>query len=381
MTNESLHAREEKQRTDDAWAKFQSRSAGEPMHPNWAVWSEADALVAKSRPRAATIDEASASAPHAEQAEAPAAIQPPGLESPPRRLSRPPRGRRKWAALAAAGVLFGALLATPAGDRALASILAQFRMQDVTVVNEDDLQQLFNQFVSDGQTRESINRFGSFASTNGTISGSYEPKEAARLLGYPGLPQGLEAELSGSGTAQGRQSAYVSASQRVTFSLNVAPINEALKRLGAKKLLSPAVDGKPITLSIPEAVSYRLPGKGAAELRQMNVPVVTVDPSIDVKQALDAVLDFPLLPSRLKQSLQQSRILSGDIPMPVFAGQGAVQREIGGVKVIVQKVVYGDQTQYQATWVKDGQMLTFEGGRDYDTEEAFDGKLKEWLGA
>ncbi|MCC3375817.1 hypothetical protein [Cohnella sp. REN36] len=383
MTNETIRNGNEKERTDEAWARLQERLAEEPMHANWARWTEAGVTIRKNHANEGTIEkgapaaafgegyastafEHAAPATGAEQAPSASERQPDSPASEGR--GRALRGRRKWAAIAVAAALFGTLLATPAGDRALASILAQFRMQEVAVVNEDDLQQLFNQFAGDGQTLESINQFGSFTSTNGTINGAYEPEEAARLLGYQAPPKGVAA-------------AYVSPSQQLTFKLNVEPINTALKRLGAKKLLPASVDGKPITLSVPETASYRLPGEKWAELRQTNAPVVTVDPSIDVKEAYDAVLDFPLLPSRLKETLQQSRILSGEIPLPVLANGDTEQRTIGGTRVIVTKSTYGDQTRYQATWAKDGQLFTFDGGQAYNTEVSIDDKLKEWLGA
>jgi hypothetical protein len=161
----------------------------------------------------------------------------------------------------------------------------------------------------------------------------------------------------------------------------VDEVNRALKRVGSTDLLPESVDGKQIQLLLPEIVSYDLSTDQDhwASLSQMNTPVLTVDPSIDVKEALNAVLNFPLLPDYLRSSLQESRILSGEIPMPLIKDQFSEQIEVAGTPVILHQMDYSRGPSYTAIWVQDNQLFELNGGDVYPDQNKFLEKVGELI--
>jgi hypothetical protein len=379
MTTNPVDPREEKRRTDDAWNKLQTKLAAEPVNAKWAAWPDAEqpaehgglnnAVTESGEMQSASDRFVDARISGQDVREENAAV--PAAQTRPERR-RPNRARRKWAGIAAACCLFGAILATPIGNHALAAILNQFRMQDITVVNEQDLQNIFTQITENGKINENNNKFGTFSNEFGTLEGNYTTDEASKLLGY---------KLTPGGVAAAGKTVSVFHSTTLTFNLNVDEVNKAMKRLGAKKLMPETVDGKPITLLLPEIVNYNLStdDKHWSSLSQQNAPVVTVDPSIQVEEALEAVLNFPLLPDYLKQSLRQSRILSGAIPMPIITDGLTEQITMDGTVVILEQRDYSDGIIYLASWIKDGQLIQFDGGNMFTTKEAFTDKLQELI--
>lgn len=379
MTTQSSDPNQDKALTDAAWRKLQNKLAAEPVNPKWTAWPGPNVASAPS----AAPESPAEQAPRPNHTRLPEALQ---AESTPARASVPAietedevrRNRRKtrtrrWMTVAAACCVLGAIVATPVGNKALAAILNQFRMQEVTVVDENELRHLFNSVTENGKTEESLNQFGTFTNTIGPERGPLKREDAQNKLGYNLLPTSVI----------GTTSLYIGASQTLTINLHVDAVNKAMKRLGATKLMPDSVDGKPITFTIPESVHYQMnDGKDKyADLMQTNVPTVTVDPSIKVEEALDAVLQFPLLPDHLKSSLKKSRILSGDIPLPIIATDRTEKLSVGGTPVIMEAWDYKDGSHFTGTWVKNGQLFSFSGGSMYPSREAFLAKIKELIGS
>lgn len=371
MTNPIKHESDQ-QNTDEAWARLQDSIAIEPVNPVWATWGQQAETKGDSFNSVASTAVTAEGKNTLQQVTGKAAVTE-DIKQAGRRPRRPVMSRRrKWAATAAGVAIFAAILATPVGNTAMAAILNQFRMQEATVVNESDLQNIFYQINEGGTVGEAANKFGAFSSANGTVNGKLPVSELQQTLGY--------SAVSGEGFDQVK-TVWINPSQEITFTLNVDAVNEALLRLGSNQLLPESIDGKPISLAIPEIVTYDLStdNKGWASLSQMNTPIVTVDPSIDVQEAVKAVLDFPLLPDHLKSSLQQSRILSGDIPLPLIKGQGSEEITIDGTSVILRVNEYSRGEQYSATWVKNGQLFDFSGGELYPDKAKFMTKLQELI--
>lgn len=371
MTNPIKHESDPMQ-TDEAWTRLQDSLALEPLNPVWADWgrqSKANGnTVNTANPAAVTSGDTKTLT----QATGQTGVAMDGKKADRRTRRKVMNRRRKWAAAAASAAILAVILATPVGNTAMASFLNQFRMQDATVVNESDLQNIFYQLNEGGTIGETVNKFGAFSSSNGTVEGKLPVGDLQQTLGY--------SAVSGTGFEQ-IKSVWINPSQKITFTLNVDAVNQALLRLGSDQLLPESINGKPVILNIPETVSYDLSTDNDhwANLTQMNTPVVTVDPSIDVKEAVKAVLGFPLLPDHLKSSLQQSRILSGDIPLPLIKGQNSEEITVEGTSVILNGNEYGRGTQYNATWVKNGQLFNFSGGDVYPDKAKFMTKLQELI--
>ena len=372
MTNYSGNQDKDRQKTDEAWAKLQSKLSTESVNPDWALWGQKTQTISEklnsmgnneSAPNSGTELE-----PIFEQDKIKITSNKAGRRSQRKRMTR----RRKWSVVAASVAVFTIVLATPIGNTAMASILNQFRMQEVTVVDEGDLNNIFNQVTENGTVGEAMNKFGTFINTTGAYYGELPVEELQETLGYAPPNSSLLANV---------KTVYVRNSSEVTMNLNIEEVNKTMKRLGAEHLLPEAIDGKPITFHIPEIVNYDLSSDNEkwANLSQMNTPVLTVDPSIKVQEALEAVIHFPLLPDYLKTSLQQSSILSGEIPMPLIKGDRAEQITVNGTSVIMDQYDYSQGLAFSAVWVQKGQLYELNGGSVYTSREQFLEILQELI--
>jgi len=385
----SEYNKTDRELTDDAWSRLQNKLAQEPKAEQWSRWSEE--RPAEQPPLAAM---ASATAlPLLNAATEPSAASGPalhGLTAEPNtgawsdsaKKSRPALGwmqkHKNWIGGAAAAIVLTVVIATPSGNEALAAILNKFRMQQVTVVQENDLTAILNGAFEDGKSREAVNKFGTFTHASGTAYGEMSVEEASKKLGHKVfIPKEYDAA---------NRSLYVSPSSSITFKMNVDEVNKAMSRLGATKLLPVSVNGKPITLETGEAVHLYVQNDAADKrspgysLSQQPVPTLTVDPSIPVSEALDAVLQFPMLPESLKESLQNANVLNGGaIPMPVIANGQTEKTSIDGRDVIIITSRYGKETAYSATWVDRGQLLRLDGGNALPTRQALLDKVSELI--
>jgi hypothetical protein len=371
MNNYSGKQDKDKQSTDEAWVKLQSKLENEPYNPQWTKW--------RKNTEAQVEDSVNLSQPenleNLESESTPTVVQDILVTTHDKKVQRPRRlrmnRRRKLGVVAASVAVFAVILATPIGNTAMASILNQFRMEQVTVVHESDLRNIFTQVAEDGELNRSINQFGEFTNASGAYIGELPADQLKATLGYPAKTAAL---------VEGHNSVTVGASQDITLNLKVDEVNKALEKIGAEHLLPESIDGKPITLHIPEFVNYNLSSDEThwASLSQMNAPVLNVDPSIKVEEALEAVMNFPLLPDYLKTSLMQSRVLSGEIPMPLIAGENTEQITVGDTLVIVDNYEYSRGPVYQATWIQDGQLFNLS-GELYSSKEKLMTKVQELI--
>lgn len=372
MTNYSGNQDKDRQKTDEAWAKLQSKLSTESVNPDWALWGQKIQTISEELNsmgnNASAPNSGTASEPIFEQDKIKVTNNKAGRRSQRKRMTR----RRKWSVVAASVAVFTIVLATPIGNTAMASILNQFRMQEVTVVDEGDLNNIFNQVSENGTVGEAMNKFGTFTNTTGAYHGELPVEKLQETLGYAPPNSSLLANV---------KTAYVRNSSEVTMNLNIEEVNKTMKRLGAEHLLPESIDGKPITFHIPEVVNYDLSSDNEkwANLSQMNTPVLTVDPSIKVEEALEAVIHFPLLPDYLKTSLQQSSILSGEIPMPLIKGDRAEKITVNGTSVIVDQYDYSQGPAFSAVWVQKGQLYELNGGSVYTSREQFLEILQELI--
>ncbi|MEK3835602.1 hypothetical protein [Paenibacillus sp. FSL R7-0128] len=363
------------QSTDEAWAKLQEKLEDEPVNPVWATWGKQETPIEEQAVKADRSDRTEPEADvvlQAAKADNLAAAEP--MQNTGRKSRRPMMSRsRKWAAAAAGVAIFAAILATPVGNTAMAALLNQFKMQEATVVEEGDLRDMFYQIIQNGNgnIEQSLEAFGDISITNGEMKENVPLKDIQGLLGYEPLKGSVMDSV---------KFVQVSGSHDITLNLKVDEVNKALKRLGSDKLLPASVDGKPITLHIPEQVNYDLGSdQHWGALSQMNTPVVTVDPSVDLDEAIDAVVNFPLIPDNLRSSLQKSRILSGDLPMPLIKGNHDEQITVAGTPVILTEMKFSNGNSYTAVWVQKGQLLQLSGGDIYPEREQFIQKVQELI--
>jgi hypothetical protein len=352
---------------DDAWAKFQDKLKSEPVNTRWSQWDgeavkQETAWLEPEMTPVPTLPTAGLAGPQDTHP-----IATPSLMS---RLKRSKRA--KWIGGAAAAVMAVTVMLTPAGNQALAAILGQFRMEQITTVQENDAEQLFNTFVADGKLHESVNKLGNFTRQSGTVQGDFKVTDLPTILKRKiVVPDNFKEEK-----------AFVTPSESITLTINAAEVNKAMSRLGATKLLPDSIDGRKITFKLGESVHMNLEsGRGtSASFVQMPVPEISVDSSVDVKEAMDAVIDFPLLPENLKTALQSSSILSGgSAPLPIIAREGTQMIKIDGRDVLLeQRQSSGQKTYYSSMWVKDGQLYELS-GNTFGSEQELEAAVAELI--
>lgn len=288
---------------------------------------------------------------------------------------------RKWTAGIAACVVAGTVLATPFGNNALASLLNQFRMQDLTAINNDGISNMIDQYHEKGVTTEDMNRFGTFTSTTGAYEGEQTASQAISKLGYKAL--------SASALKQFEDRVYVYSSQTETYKLNTDAVNSAITRLGGKTLLPEAMNGKLITINQPETIRYQMiqsdsdnPSRVWASLEQMGVPKVTFDEGVDPTRLLETLADLPLVPQDVKSMLEKQKVLNGELPLPVMSNQLSKLVKVNDIPVVIEEYPYipeqNDYAIYNAYWIKDGEYFRMQGSdKVFANSDAIIAKVKE----
>ncbi|MNW31183.1 hypothetical protein D3C74_80910 [compost metagenome] len=355
--------------THEAWDNLQKKLANEPVNDKWENWGAIEQKVDLTPPDrlSSTAADPAAHAPAEQMKES----TPLFVDTRRRRGGR----RWKWTTAAVAAVIVGTVLVTPMGNNALAAILNQFKVQEIATVDGESIENMLNQLVP-GESASRENVFGQFSTESGSIEGQFTREQATARLGVHLLP----AKLLGT-----EEDVYVTPSHKIMMKLNVNELNHAMQRVGATKLLPESMDGKEVVLNIHEGIMYDMSTDDQhwASLRQMQSPEFLIDPSVDMTEAVEAVLQLPILPSDLKEQLQQSGILTGSIPMPYVVDQASDIQEtmIAGTKVLIEQRQYNQLTDHIAVWVKNGQLFHFQGGSAYEEEAEFMNKLKELVEA
>ncbi|MCM3785118.1 hypothetical protein M3231_19270 [Neobacillus mesonae] len=381
------NGKDEKQQVEEAWNKLASRLEQEEMSPKWSAWS----LNRETEPAAIHSFQSEASNNQTmDENKGEKAIMTldqninNGMSDhqnkKPVKKQAKKQASKKWIGIATAAAVAGVMLATPIGDKALAAILNQFRMDEVTVVNEGDVLQFFTGVTEgSGSSQDFIDKHGSFTNEYGPGINT-EKLSLEEVEKITGLTMYKDEAFKGNDY-------YVSGSQTITMKLNIDEVNTTMKRLGAKELMPESLDGKPITFNIPATLYqyYNVEDKYGVQLQaslsQQKIPTVEVDPSVPIEEAVKAVLDFPLLPDNLKSSIKSDSILSGKLPMPVFSNGTAEKVEVKGVAVVIEQPGYygsNGNLVHTAVWTQDGILYKLEGDV-FDTKDKLLTQVEEMI--
>ncbi|MDF2720702.1 MAG: hypothetical protein K0Q59_377 [Paenibacillus sp.] len=362
-----------KEQLDNAWLNMQNRLRQEPDSANWTAFAEQNRQARQlTAERQQGTDETNTEDRNVI----------PRLSAPAGTLSRTTRTwsarlqrHKRWIAGTAAAIVLGVTLATPAGNHALASLLNQFRMEKLTVVQKQDLDELFNSL---GASESTMNQYGEFARATDGEKAVYSTLEelkqnAGRDVVIPAVFRTMEPQNL-------RIVSYPS--RTLTMKVNVKAINEMMRKLGAETLLPLSIDGKQISMSIGSPLIIEDRNKSQTptySFVQQPVPYVTVEAGVPLAEALEAVMKFPLIPDSLKQQLQQSHVLdSGSAPLPIVMPNGYEQIRIANTEVLVTGPNATD-ARYSAVWLKNGQLFIFNGA--FSDRDGLMSMLKEMIGS
>lgn len=361
--------------TDAAWMKMQTLLAAETPHPSWQAWAERDQTASEVSVPETTTTSTPKGLNMMNHQPSPAYEQ----TNTNKKSRRFGSKARKWTAGIAACVVAGTVLATPFGNNALASLLNQFRMQELTAINDDGITNMINQYHDKGVTTEEMNRFGAFSSTSGTYEGEQTAQQALSKLGYTAL--------SASALKQFEDRVYVYNSETDTYKLNTDAVNSAITRLGGTTLLPEEMNGKLITINRPETIRYQMlesdSEKNAwANLEQMAVPKVTFDEGVDPARLFETIAALPLVPQDIKDMLEKQKVLNGEVPLPVVSNHPTQRVEVNNIPVVIQEEPYiagqNDYAIYNAYWIKDGEYFDLQGSQNvFANTDAIIAKVKE----
>lgn len=380
----------EKERINEAWQQLVPKLETETMSPKWAAWASSQLDQKQSNEMEIEQDNPT----NTDQMRGEIRVmqineeQQNPLEtngtSKSKRKKVKQRRASKWITGACAAAIVGVMVATPLGDKALAAILNQFRMEEVTSVDEGELMNLFDNVSEGAKVDEFINKYGTFTSEFGEYIKT-ENKTVEQVADMIGLQAVTDERIE-------KYDYGVGATQTITMKLDISKVNETMKRLGADDLMPESLDGKAIAFELPPALyqSYVTEDEEKrASISQQKIPTVSVDSSVDLEDAVKAVLNFPLMPDRLKTSIQVEQILSGKLPMPVVTDGSAEKISVDGISVILEVSSYNNYHSstgnieeiktYMATWTKDGVLYHLNGDTLFDTKEKMIEQIKELM--
>ncbi|MFF2093695.1 hypothetical protein [Paenibacillus sp. NPDC058174] len=363
MKDDKLTADERRQK-EEAWARLEARLAGEEQSPLWAQWAagqEISSETGNERTAAVAIGHTNVESSDLAAAEIPSIT------------GNRPSGSIRWLkrhalkiGMSGAAAAIAIMIAIPTTNQALAALLNQFKMNEVVVVQENDLEQLAQIFYRDANVST---RFGDFVSSKTTeYNSDITDSQILQQFGVvvPKLKLGEQTEIT---KGSNHNSVY-------TLKLNVEEINKTMKKLGATKLLPESVDGKPLNLKIGRAlnvyykeVTGSKSGEGrSVSLSYMDAPTIDIDPSIDAQEAFDAVVRLPVLPDYIRDAIvNTSRLEEGQIPFPIVSNGKMEQFTINGQNVYLEKFQRNEEkATWSALWLADGKRVGayFEGYGD-----------------
>ncbi|MFF2483303.1 hypothetical protein [Paenibacillus sp. NPDC058071] len=380
MTEQQSRDAKERQHTQEAWERLEAKLRTVEPSPLWAQWEERKG----ENSRAAELTELDPGVEHgtldSESGLGETARANGRQESPPRKPVR-----RSWArhhawklGTACAAVLLFTIIAVPTTNEALAALLNRFKMNEVVVVQSNDLEQLMNLF-NDNKDRSLLNTFGSFTrETHGESKHDVSDQQVEAKFGIR-VPHPLKEQLTYSVSA-------IMPATDLTLTLNVDEINGVMKKLGADRLLPDSVDGKEIRMNTGETLHlyYSAENDGrrkSASVSYTDLPTIEIDPSIDAKEALEAVVRLPGMPEGIRSAIVQSaRIEQGVAPLPIITSGVPVQSEVNGTTVYTEQREDRDGTLYgQAIWLLNGKYATLN-YYSFDNEAEIQKLLSEIVG-
>ncbi|MEW6181744.1 MAG: zf-HC2 domain-containing protein [Bacillota bacterium] len=239
------------------------------------------------------------------------------------------RYQRALATVAVAAVVVGLFSYGPVRSFA-AQVLRVFRVNQVQIVhfNPADVQELEKALQTYGKNMD-IASFGEIERA--------ENKDFSRLdadtVNIAGQSVSLPEQLGSFSAAGGLR---VEPGERLSVKPRVEGINGFLSSLGSRRLMPRELDGKTFTVVIPPVAAkpYRAGSTDFTLFRSVS-PEFSVPEGVDVAQVRAALLDIPILPERMKNTLAGIDPFGSTLLIPDFgtAQNGTVKEVlVNGVK-------------------------------------------------
>lgn len=145
-------------------------------------------------------------------------------------------------------------------------------------------------------------------------------------------------------------------SGRMSFTMNVENVNEALKSFGAEKLLPENLDGKTFTAYFAAQVEYQYhENNNDYFVMQTEAPELTVPADVNVDEMYDCLLELPILPEDIKHKLKTIQDWKNTVYLPVV-GEAQEITVRGAEGFIAQKADNG----WMVIWYDNGTIFSVE---------------------
>jgi hypothetical protein len=275
--------------------------------------------------------------------------------------------RRLWTALAIFAVLALVFTVTPARAWA-SSFLSLFRVQTIQVISFDPAaaQNAQNQLESNKDAIQSVFKDDLKITEHGKVAQVASLQEAQSKVGFtPRLPAAFDkAELA------------VQPGMNAIFTINQPKLQSLIAAFGVDIELPKSVDGKDVTIDVPDSVVATL-GCSAAEaekkstenctvLAQMPSPVINTPDGLDMPKMGEAMFRFLGMPNAEARALSQRIDWTTTLVLPV-PNTGDVQYEDVKVDGVSGTFLKGtNESRYTLVWVKDGILYGLTGSGTVD---------------
>lgn len=229
---------------------------------------------------------------------------------------------KKWIAGSAAAVVIASSFAFPQVRAVASDFLSNFRMQEVEFVKmtQEDIRELSNYINSRQKGKYEIKGIGSIEVVDGQQEfKSFETAAEAQKAGYwvPSPPKGMNIE-----------GINIEPGITLRLKLDTEKANKMLNQLKSKTLFDENLNGKVITLTIPEStrVYFSLGDQKPKEQHQdiliyniFSAPVVNVSENVDINKLRTTILGLPFIPENIKSQLASIENWQETLPIPVSA--------------------------------------------------------------
>ena len=145
---------------------------------------------------------------------------------------------------------------------------------------------------------------------------------------------------------------------RISFTMKVSNVNEALKSFGAKKLLPENLDGKTFTADFAYQVDYSYNESGDTyHVSQTRSPELAVPADVNVDEIYECLVELPILPEDIQRQLKSIKDWKNTIYLPVVDAEPQ-EVDINGAKGFIAEKMNGG---WMLVWYNEGTIYSMDG--------------------
>lgn len=150
---------------------------------------------------------------------------------------------------------------------------------------------------------------------------------------------------------------------KLTFTMNVNNVNEALKSFGAQKLLPENLDGKTFTADFAYHVNYSYNNAGSFYyVSESKSPELAVPADVNVDEMYDCLAELPILPDDMQRQLKSIKDWKNTIYLPVVDAEPE-EVDINGIKGLMAEQ---KNNGWMLAWYNDGTIYSIDSNAGKD---------------